>query len=482
MQDKAREGLQRLLNLMFANADQALQTLAGKARSNAEQNLYFESMRELRFKRRGIERFFIESVASSFSQLIKVGDVTKEESVLQSKQSLDQLTLVNDDDLEDQLAVDGIASRALASSEKPLKALSAKLAQMLDMRMLAIEDNPLGPHVLCGAFLQVCSQLEVETQSKRVFSRLFERYVLADLGDFYAKLLHYFPAPEVNEQVTEATTVPSVDESDVEIGDDEKISDDFVPKMASAAAWDTSRTPLLVPAGKAMAMPRALLDELLQAVQNTLAEGGLEHRALRPELISVSLPVHELIQHEMEERDYERPMALPFDDAEIIGLVGKLFQHMLDNASVPSAIEPLLKLIQLPVLRAALKDRELMQAGDHPARQLLNEITGACVGWTPEAELDKDPFYSKLADTAQALVNDYEGDAEEFETAVLDVQGWLKAERGLSKLVEQRTIDAESSRGQCRGSAAAGARHHCRRNVRVCFARRGKGTANRSLE
>src|SRR5690606_3452749 len=70
VRDKARQQLQGLLRELFDRADDALFELADKAGNNHEQNLYFDSMREVRIRRRAMEAAFFRSIDISFAQLL----------------------------------------------------------------------------------------------------------------------------------------------------------------------------------------------------------------------------------------------------------------------------------------------------------------------------------------------------------------------------------------------------------------------------
>ncbi len=51
---------------LFDHVDDALFELADRTAINAEQNMYFESMREVRIKRRGIEQALVRDMGEGF--------------------------------------------------------------------------------------------------------------------------------------------------------------------------------------------------------------------------------------------------------------------------------------------------------------------------------------------------------------------------------------------------------------------------------
>jgi hypothetical protein len=51
---------------LFDNADDTLFEMADRARNDVEQNIFFEAMRDLRLKRKNIERAFLEQFFEAF--------------------------------------------------------------------------------------------------------------------------------------------------------------------------------------------------------------------------------------------------------------------------------------------------------------------------------------------------------------------------------------------------------------------------------
>lgn len=93
IRDTVVAGLGDLLQGAFDAVDDSLFELANNARSNNEQNRYFEAMREIRIKRKGVERHFQNAVAQLFANPPQSGSVAADES-LASQTSSDSLSLV----------------------------------------------------------------------------------------------------------------------------------------------------------------------------------------------------------------------------------------------------------------------------------------------------------------------------------------------------------------------------------------------------
>ncbi len=72
MRDKAALQLRQGLQALFDNADDTLFEMADKAVDRCDQNLYFEAMRDLRLKRKSIERGFLDTFYDAYARIGQV--------------------------------------------------------------------------------------------------------------------------------------------------------------------------------------------------------------------------------------------------------------------------------------------------------------------------------------------------------------------------------------------------------------------------
>ena len=149
VQEKARLRLMDVLARMFDQADDALFEMADRAPSNQDQNIYFESMRELRIKRRGMEMEFVQLYDAAFVQL---------ESSQQGIADIDPeavcLSLVNDNEIEELLAVEGMVTRSMTDCADELSLLSMRFDSLLNSVQISNDNNPIAPQRVCEAFAQ----------------------------------------------------------------------------------------------------------------------------------------------------------------------------------------------------------------------------------------------------------------------------------------------------------------------------------------
>jgi len=69
VRDKAVLQLRQGLQALFDNADDRLFEMADRTGERVDQNLYFEAMRDLRLKRKSIEREFLDAFYDAFARI-----------------------------------------------------------------------------------------------------------------------------------------------------------------------------------------------------------------------------------------------------------------------------------------------------------------------------------------------------------------------------------------------------------------------------
>lgn len=180
------EGLNDLIRVLMESVDDALFELSDKVDNDRERNLYFEAMREVRLKRDGLQKNFDHAMHRRFAAFAKGKKLATE------VEDETELTLVELDDLEDNIAIENMVSRARPQYEDSLLAISARLKVVLKREAIDADDNPLDPHAICECFHEASQLLETDIQIKLIFYKLFERYVMNRLGHFYHELNELF--------------------------------------------------------------------------------------------------------------------------------------------------------------------------------------------------------------------------------------------------------------------------------------------------
>ncbi|MGE8068229.1 DUF1631 domain-containing protein [Pseudomonas sp. NPDC089569] len=171
VRDRASQQLRQGLQTLFDNADDSLFEMLDRAGNGIEQPLVFQAMRDLRLKKKTIERIFFEQFFEAFIGLTHYRATH---------------TLLTDGNMERKTSVEVVINKVLNRDGFALDQLTARLGTLLG-RSLMEQHNPMGPTMLCGFFLQAGRSLGVETRVKLILLQLFERYVLSETGSLYAE-------------------------------------------------------------------------------------------------------------------------------------------------------------------------------------------------------------------------------------------------------------------------------------------------------
>jgi len=199
VREKGKQLLAPLLRNLFDRIDDALFEQADKASNNHAQNLFFESMREVRIQRRGLENRFALAIDRAFVQLTDQAPSESTENFY-IRTSLEELTLAHDEDLEAMVAADSMINKANEMYAESLQHLTLRIDHLVPVKV-SLKNNPLGPYVLCHVFVDKASALDVDIKVKLVLFKLFEKWVVNELTAVYAAL---------NKLMIEANILPSV--------------------------------------------------------------------------------------------------------------------------------------------------------------------------------------------------------------------------------------------------------------------------------
>lgn len=452
VRDRAAQQLKESLQTLFDNADDTLFEMADRAHNNAEQNIFFEAMRDLRLKRKSIERNFLDKFFEAF---LRLGQYEVAEPPMPEPVSYDKLALVHNDDLERTVAVDAMVVKVMSRDGIALGQLTTRL-NVLIPQPLTDETNPLGPTLLCDYFLQAGRSLGVEIKVKLIILKLFEKYALSNADQLYE---------EANQLLISAGVLPELKALPSRRSTDRIAS---APPSSEAVRADNA----------AILQATESLDKSVQDVFSALQELLVHvrgHLTPRPDSVTDARPISSqdllrLLSHlqqyvpkveESDDFDLRAQLeqligrvsarsgkfrVVGTMDEDVINLISMLFEFILDDRNLPSSLRALIGRLQIPMLKVAVIDKSFFSRGSHPARRLLNEIASAALGWGGRDDTQRDSLYARIDQIVQRLLHDFVDDPAIFTELLVDFLAFTSDERRRSELLEQRTRDAEQGR------------------------------------
>lgn len=452
VRDKAAQQLKDALQELFDNADDTLFEMADRAHNNSEQNTFFEAMRDLRLKRKSIERAFLDKFYESF---LRLGQYQVSEPVMPAPVSFDKLALVHNDDLEKTVAVDAMVTKVLSRDGTALGQLTTRLNQLIP-QPLTDEANPLGPAMLCDFFLQAGRSLGVGIKVKLIILKLFEKYVLTDTDHLYSEANQLLIATGVLPELKAIPARRATDRSARPTRGAEQFSE---PGLSQAAdkldqgvqeVFSALQELLLqvrgnlVPRHEANAEARPISSQDLLRLLSHLQQYVPASEA--PEDFDLRNQLEQLLTRVSMKSGKFRVVGV--GDEDVINLIAMLFEFILDDRNLPASLRALIGRLQIPMLKVAVIDKSFFSRGSHPARRLLNEIASAALGWGGRDDYQRDSLYVRVEQIVQRLLNDFVDDPAIFSELLVDFLAFTSDERRRSELLEQRTRDAEEGRAR----------------------------------
>ena len=456
---------------LLDNVDDTLFDLAEKAESNASQTEYFDGMRETRKMRPRIERLFGERVTRGFADFA-AGRQPKGSEAQRAFSASGELSLVDDRELEESLAVSSMVAKADGRLSSALVALNQRLSVLSGGRSTTNTNNPLGPGALTEAFREALGELtEVNIRVRLIILKMLERYVLKALDTLYH---------DVNVRLVQAGVLPQLRHPNVvrrhaSAGPAPRIAGGAAEAAAIGGATDYLADPADELHSELMQRLTSLLASRRQHVYGDgglSAQGGSGLASLTPaELLgaltllqgeSRPLPAMpaatdttaaiDMVQRlkdelmlQIQRLSGQAKAHVSGSDEDTIDLVGMLFEYILQDHTIPAPMQVLLARLQIPYLKVAILDRRMFAHATHPARKLLDQLADAAKGWSEESDRDH-RLFAKVKSVVETLLQDFDDDIGVFERQLAEFTQFAEQNRKRAELAESRATEAARGR------------------------------------
>jgi hypothetical protein len=207
-QRTAKHQLRQLLPTFFSRIDDSLFDMADKAESNQQQTLYFDAMREVRLQKDAMQKAYFDTLTVSFQH-----SLSQPQSRSNSASSLDKAGLMEDEQLEESLAITNMVSSAETRSKEALFGLTARLDFLIEDIEITKDNNPLRPEILFEAFVPAVKLMDADIKVRLVVYKLFDKFVAQKIAPLYdsinADLVAAGVLPRIKSTVRKSADEPS---------------------------------------------------------------------------------------------------------------------------------------------------------------------------------------------------------------------------------------------------------------------------------
>lgn len=417
-----------------------------------------------------------------------VGAMAGEEKQVFSTSSRQKLSLMGDEDVEEDLALSSIRKRAEIENVETLWSLAQRMALLASGKKIDESNLPLAPGVFCEALKQSLSVANIPLAVRLVVYKLFDRLFISQLGDLYiqanGKLIELGVLPNLDYQIEKGKSGdsarftgaeprrkrPSTAEQQIpvlqEVVDAHLLnlslpSRDLPPGEYQSQLLDSigllQRQLLAKSADSAVARPgqplkyteRQLVEAAVQLQQfDQVIAADILAAASQIKPLDIARARDNLLQQLQQITHAEEAPALGDKDVRTIELVGMLFEYILNDEQIPDCVKALLSYLHTPILKLAFIESDFFRHQEHPARLLLNAMADAGSQWVSNDGSCQFDMLEQIRKTVREILDSEELDTRKLAALLMAFNGYVQKVEMRIHLLEKRAI--ERARGEDR--------------------------------
>ena len=471
LQDKATT---QLISLISGFLDGALTELPAKITEEYEGDE--SASRTTSVSAKDIEADFVVNLNQHFTRLDPLASSGLDTS---SGSLFANLALVDHDDLEENIVIDSMVARCNVTNETVLRYLNQRIKNMSSLSTYDSNDNPIRPRHIATSFEEAVGKTDLDMQQRIFLYHAFNKAVMHKLNDFYKDMNEFLKHEGVLSDLSEKPAIKKytppaprhsepaqVHDNSSEQNDDaiEQLNQlignnsirDLLALSSAIPALQTGQS--LHPAGQLTGMPQPVIGTgLVQPIDTPVVDQtALIHYLSQLQQSSIDISnvndahkqVHQIKeqwQTDHTEEDSNSSVELGQENESIIDIVSMLFEFIFDDPALPDEFKAQLGRLQIPILKIALFDKDFLDNSEHPARQLINSMAKACVGWTSDSGTG---LRDKVAEIVTKLTTEFDEDISLFDELNQDFIKFYDDLNKRANLLERRVTETEVGKAQ----------------------------------
>ena len=254
------------------------------------------------------------------------------------------------------------------------------------------EKNPIGAQKICESFATVLSTLELDLEMTQDLMQQFAHQIKKPVNAIWVETDSYLEELGLELKSPQKASVPPADKSDSKItvsgvGERGFSATRMLSKTLGDAQADDNNVFVSSLAQEVVSKVESLMDNHPTGSSNEepstgicLASTDLAYAltSIQDELSSQQSCLSNLaesVKAGLATRGMANYLSPRHED--LINMVGVLFEFILDDHELPDEVKNLIGLLQIPVLKLALLEKEFLTDRQHPGRKLLNQMASA---------------------------------------------------------------------------------------------------------
>ena len=342
-----------------------------------------------------------------------------------------ELTLVPYEEIENRVLLGNLSRPFDNQHAEALGALGRRLAALYGREELALADNPFRLEVFVRALDDAWREFNPDTETHPLLLQALRPEIFLDLAPLYKELNQVLVAQGVLPELTRSYRIRKTLSGQDPAGKQpdpallQQLQQLFTPPAAGAATAAGAPAAMAAGIGAAVAggMPNRQLFDYLAGLQKTLFERQLAGLGAAGEAADEASPATLFGNIKRQ----TPPGAMSQVDENTIDLLASVFDVIFRDQHIPSEIKSLIGFLQVPVLKAALIDKDFFFDDAHPARRMIDVLARSSAGWDPERG-HHDPLFQKLKRNVERVQRDFDQQMSVFSDVVSDLESFIRAD------------------------------------------------------
>lgn len=460
-----RRGSAVILDRFFPALGERLRAFADRAGSNAERRRFDDLLSLLVIGRQDLVESFHRSLSQGFQRF---GKRQLNTQIAETTTNQDRLALVDDDVLEESIALSSISYRCEEDYRTDLWFLNQRLSALNGGMKVQGSNSPISALQFCHALRTTIAPHAIPIREKLLAYKVFE----GALNESYRDLLI-----ELNEYLAEQGILPNLrlleggrrDSAGVgsATGAEMPPGTQGPPESETSASAEPAEQDLGVmqairalqrysldgtePLGEGViesdarvAVDHPHQEQLLAALQAVQTQALSDQDSLEnvpaaavvlPEAGNLGQGIAEKLQDEKVDGQLDP------SDMHTIDLVGMLFEYMLSDEQLPDSVKAVLSYLHTPFLKIAFQDANFFEHKEHPARLLLNALAEAGTRWVGNDGTSQYDMFAKIKEVVSTVLKKFENDVRLFADLLLDFGAHVKKIARRQDLMEKRATE-----------------------------------------
>lgn len=385
-----------------------------------------------------------------------------------------ELTLIDDEVVNHQIEVGRLAQRMREATEESIGRLNVIIAQLHGQIEARERENPFRPYLLARALHDaVKTSAGDETRVRLLFDHLSDAMV-EHVPGFYASLRSVFETSGVHGKFVAQRSRHAPGQRYFGAPGSENFQQQLLPglkrmfdSLSAGQAKEAGHAALRANSEMQAHSVQEFLRRMLSPGRSFLPPGSdtAQIRANSVQTVNPLLVRLDACQRQAAlaigrqgQEDGRHPAAdlrerLELQKASVmermvVDVVGLLFDIILEDRQIPASLRQQIARLQIPVLKAAVMEPELLHDEGHPARMLLNRIGSAAAAVDPEKP-DGRRLGAEIERLANGILNGFTNDTGIFEDSLAAFERFLLDSVRQDDRYAAQAIDAVESAERC---------------------------------